>query len=260
MKKYILAFLLIIVGFTSSTQTATNFTCDDCLDGTHDLFSELDNGKVIVLCWVMPCATCIAPSKTAYNIVNSFQTSHPNRVFFYLVDDFADTPCSSLNSWANSNAMPESAFSLRFVNSTISMTDYGSAGMPKIVVLGGGAHTVFYNVISTVNAVNLQKAINDALAAGSGVEDLNSALFSVSLFSDLSDSKASLSVNLKSLSNITVDLYNVVGKKVTGIYDGKCNTGNNEIKINTAGFSNGIYFVKVSVADRTKILKLVISN
>ncbi len=260
MKHFYLFVISIIIGVTGFAQTATNFTCNDCSGGSHDLFTELDAGKVIVLCWVMPCSTCIPNSKTSYNVVNSYQTTYPNRVFFYMVDDYANTTCTSLNSWANTNGMPEASFSLRFSNASISISDYGAYAMPKIVVLGANTHTVFFdNSVTTFNAANLQTAINNALTA-TGVNEPGSDFYNISLYPVPSNGQTTLSLGLKSISEIKIELYNVVGKKVSEIYNHQLNSGYNEIRINTSDLTNGIYFIKIGVADRNKILKLIVSN
>src|SRR6187455_3648496 len=159
--KKVLTFLVMLIGLGSlQAQTATNFTCNDCSGVSHDLFTELDAGKVIVLIWVMPCGACSGPSATCYNTVDAYQASNPGRVFLYMADDVANSSCASINNWANGNGAPQNAYSLRFSNADIDMSDYGSAGMPKIVVLGGTSHTVFYNVNNAVNATALQSAID----------------------------------------------------------------------------------------------------
>jgi hypothetical protein len=262
MKQLYTLFISVIFSISLNAQNATNFTCNDCSGGAHDLFTELDAGKVIVLCWVMPCSTCIPNSKTTYNVVNSYQTTNPGRVFFYLADDYGTTPCSSINSWANGSSVniSESAFSLRFSNSTIKMTDYGSSGMPKIVVLGGATHSVLFNsTVNTFNATNLQTAINNALAA-TAVVGLSSEILNVSLFPVPANNQTTLTINIKSLSNVKVEIFNIVGKRVSEIFNNQLNSGNNEIQINTSDLTNGVYFVKVNADDRNKIIKLIVSN
>ncbi len=248
----------MIIGVTCFAQTATNFTTNDCNGVSHDLFTELDAGKVIVVCSVDPCGGCIAPSKTTYNIVNSYQTTNPNRVFYYLADDWTVTTCAALNSWANSNGIPESSYSLRFPNVAISMTPYGGAAMPRILVFGGNAHTIFYNAI-TANVTNLQTAINNALAA-TEVDNLSSELFNVSLFPVPYNIQTTLSINLKSISNVKVEVYNIVGKKVLDVYNSQLKSGDNQLNIKTSDFDNGMYFIKVSVADKIKTIKLIVSE
>ena len=176
MKNYLLTLILAGVTSVSVAQTAVNFTCNDCAATSHDLYTELNAGKVIVLCWVMPCGACTGPALTTYNVVQSYQANNPNTVFMYLCDDYGNTTCASLNSWANNIGVTNT---IRFSNSAIDMMDYGSTGMPKIVVVGGSNHTVYYNSNNTVDATNLQNAINSALLAtginepGSSISTLN---------------------------------------------------------------------------------------
>jgi Leucine-rich repeat (LRR) protein len=162
MKKLLLILLALpMIGLAQTT--ATDFTTNDCDGITHNLFDSLDAGNVIVIAWVMPCGGCITPSLAAYDAAQTFAISHPGIVDFYLVDDYANTSCASLVNWGNSNSMP---LNTAFSSSAISMSDYGSAGMPKVVVLGGSSHSVYYNVNNNqINLNGVQTAINNALAA-----------------------------------------------------------------------------------------------
>src|SRR5258706_1435857 len=163
MKKFtLLFFMLLAAGFAGAQSVAKNFNCNDCNSNNHDLFTELDAGKVIVLCWVMPCSLCSGPASSANSIVNSFATSNPGKVKFYLVDDVANTSCSSLNSWGASTGLTNYT---SFSNSSIKMTDYGITGMPKIVVLSGGSsHLVYFNQSDSLNTVTFNAAIKNAIS------------------------------------------------------------------------------------------------
>src|SRR5688572_17237395 len=157
MKKLLFTLFAVLAITFGCAQTATDWTVNDCAGNPHTLFSELDAGKVVVITWVMPCGACIAPASTAANTVTGF--GNPN-VIFYLVDDYGNTNCASMNSWASVNSITANA---KFTNAAIDMTDYGTAGMPKTVVLGGTSHTVFYNVNGAVSQSALQTAISNAL-------------------------------------------------------------------------------------------------
>lgn len=254
-------FFLLLAGFTftngSSQTTATNFTGNDCAGNPHDFFAELDAGKVIVLDWVMPCATCIGPSISAYNIAQGYQSSHPGRVLFYMVDDYANTSCSSLNGWATTNSMPNS---VRFVNAAIDMLDYGSTGMPKIVVLGGTSHTIFYNANNSINTSTLTSAINSALAATTGIGENDNNIGSVALFPNPADSKTWISYSLTNNSDVKADIYNLVGEKITSVSYGKQSTGPNTISIDCSELSSGTYFVKLIAGTAEKTIKLSVSH
>ncbi len=137
---------------------AVDFTVMDCAGATHNLFNELDNNKIIVIAWVMPCSTCITDPLAASNIVNNYASSHPGRVKFYLVDDYANTPCNGLDGWALAYGFSNIT---TFSHSDISMSGYGVDGMPKIVVLGGSNHRVYYN--ENESSIGVNAAIVQAL-------------------------------------------------------------------------------------------------
>jgi hypothetical protein len=157
MKNRLFALLTaVLMSNILNAQTAVNFTCKDCNDITHDLFTELDTGSIIVLCLVMPCGGCVAGSLTTYNVVESFKDAYPGKVFMYLCDDYADTNCASLTAWGNSNSLTNT---IKFSDAKINMLDYGSTGMPKVVVLGNPEHKVYFNANNSVNPTDLQTAI-----------------------------------------------------------------------------------------------------
>ena len=101
MKKILLinALFYFSVGVVFAQTTATDFTTDDCNGMSHQLFTDLDAGNVIVIGWVMPCGPCATYTLPAYDAVQSFAISHPGRVHFYMADDYANSTCSYLSGW-----------------------------------------------------------------------------------------------------------------------------------------------------------------
>lgn len=252
---FILFSLIFSIGFA---QTAVNFNCDDCLGVNHDLFSELDAGKVIVICWVMPCGSCVVPSLTTYNVVQSFQTSNPDKVFMYLVDDYANTSCSSLKSWGNNQGMTDVTC---FSNSAIKMSDYGSSGMPKVVVVGDASHTVFYNANNSVNGTALQTAIGAAIAATlTGMDESKDTFAETEFYPNPSTESSSLKFELESSSTVSLKILSNLGEMVQELSYPNLPQGSNLIEINTSGLSNGIYFIKISDGTLTKTIKVVINH
>ena len=139
MKKYILKSLLVlfVANISFAQTTATDFITNDCNGITHNLFDSLDAGNVIVICWVMPCTPCATYAGYASDAVQSFATSHPGRVKYYLADDYANNTCSYLSGWASNYNIATDAF---FSTTDLDMLDYGTVGMPKVVVLGKNTH------------------------------------------------------------------------------------------------------------------------
>lgn len=258
MKKSLLSLLISSAIITVSAQTATNFTTNDCTGASHTLFTELDAGKVIVMCWVMPCATCIAPASTDAATVQSFASSHPGRVKFYLLDDNGGTTCTTLNSWANTNSITADA-TFQNAGNAVKMTDYGTAGMPKTVVLGGTSHTVFYNTNGSVSSTALQSAITNALNSTTGIAE-QEYFSSLNLFPNPADSRSEISYTLNASSNVKIEVYNIVGEKAATVFSGFQNAGEQSMSIDTQKLSNGIYFVKLTSGSSEKTIKLSVAH
>lgn len=257
MKKVLLFCSALFIGTSMSAQTtATNFIGSDCASGLHNFFTEMDAGKVIVLVWVMPCATCIGPSQSAYSTAQSFSSSHPGRVLFYLADDYGTTACSTLNSWATTNSMPNST---KFSNAAIDMTDYGSTGMPKVVILGGTNHTVFYNANNTFSSSAMSAAILNALNSTTGIiEPVN--VFSLNVFPNPANALTSISYSLESSSDVEIEIFNLVGEKTKSVFSGNQNAGEHTADIDCTKFSSGIYFMKLSTGKLEKTIMLSVSH
>jgi hypothetical protein len=238
------------------SQTATNFNVNDCNGVNHDLFNELNSGKVIVLCWVMPCSTCEAPAKSAHDIVQSYSVSNPGQVLFYLCDDFGTTSCATLNNWAASKGLTN--FTL-FSSNQIKMSDYGSNGMPKLVVLGGGStHTVYDNQNNTLNITTFSTAINTALAnSPTGLAQNTIIPLKNSIAPNPVSNELNLSYYSASTGNVKMEIYNLIGEKVltksTFVV-----SGNNKVSINVSELAKGEYFLKLEQGTLSETLKFII--
>lgn len=261
MKKLLLIASILIMGmsFLKSQTTATNFNCSDCSNTNHDLFTELNSGKVIVIVWVMPCTSCIGPAQSAYTEVQNYASSNPGQVKYYLCDDAANTSCATLTSWANANSL--NGASAIFSNSAIVESTYGSGGMPKIVVLGGSNHTVFYNQNGTLDVAGFNTAINNALAAAVGIEENTIDNFKLALFPNPTvNSKALVTYNLKSNEEITIEVYNALGAKVKNFLKEHQSIGKHEQQIDLSYLTAGVYFIKLRNNDKTDIIKFIVSE
>ncbi len=261
MKKLLLTSLAFICALFSFGQTASNFNCNDCSAVNHDLFTELNSGKVIVIAWVMPCGACIGGGLAGYTTVQNYSVTNPGQVKFYLADDVANTTCASLTTWGNTNGMtnPDARFSDALVN----MAGYGAAGMPKVIVVGGTSHTVYYNQNgASVTASGIQTAINNALAAiAAGVkENTNNTFASANVYPNPSNSSSSISLNLQRESKIKIEVQNLLGQKVSEVFNGTLPQGENTLKINTSELSNGNYFVSFSDGNSSNQIKLIVSH
>lgn len=253
MRKQLLSFLAVSISAISIAQTAPNFTANDCASVNHDLYTELNSGKVIVITWVMPCNSCIAGATAAQNAVNSFSTSNPGQVLHYVADDYANTTCAALGTWCTTNSINPNA---RFSNSSVNMTGYGTAGMPKVVVLGGTNHAIYYNVNnSSVNQGNITTAINTALAATTGINEQINSPFSTKISPNPVNNE--MKVTFHSNNAVSIEIINIVGQVVRTF---SAEGNGNEITIDTESLSNGSYFVKITNGKKSETVKFIIAH
>lgn len=253
MKNSLLVLLLLCAGIFATAQTAPDFSCNDCNDTPHNLYAELDNGKVIILCWVMPCPACVGPALTTYNVVQSFAADNSDKVQMYLCDDYANTSCKALKSWANANQINQVTF---FSDATIKMLDYGSNGMPKIVVIGGTDHTVFYNANNTVEPNALLSAITNALSIAH-TNKMETTAFSMTVSPNPAQNKAEVSFTLPAPAEVKIELYNLGGKMLQSYVQQKMNSGENSIQIPVHSLPTGVYLISLSDGNKKQFKNFI---
>ena len=255
--KKILLLALSVITLSGVSQTAVNFNVNDCSAANHDLFTELDAGKVIVIAFVMPCGSCIAPSLSAYTEVQNYASSYPGRVKFYLSDDVGTSSCTTITNWGTTNGIttPDAVF----CNTAVKQADYGTAGMPKIVVLGGPSHAVLFNQNNGLNVTNLNNAIMAGLTTGIN-ESLNGN-FQLSLFPNpVNNNKATVKYNLSSNTDVKIDIYNTLGAKVKSFTFEKQISGKHEEILELDILSDGIYFIKLNVENSSQTIKFTVTH
>jgi hypothetical protein len=254
MKKTLMIIIAILttLEFAYAQTTATDFTTNDCNGISHSLFDELDNGKVIVIVWVMPCTPCATYAGYASDAVQSFATSHPGMVKYYLADDYADATCSYLAGWvANYNITTDAIFS----DVKLDMADYGSPGMPKVVVLGKNTHTIYYN---ENNSGPTYKGVKDAitLALTPTVEINEQVVNSFSLTAYPNPTNGLLNVKYTSNTPVQFDVINMLGENV--FTQNTNNTKNTTIDV--SGLNKGFYFLQMITNSKTTSLKFTLNK
>ncbi|MEO6719829.1 MAG: T9SS type A sorting domain-containing protein, partial [Ferruginibacter sp.] len=80
------------------------------------------------------------------------------------------------------------------------------------------------------------------------------------LYPNPSSSKATISFKLKQDEDITVNVFDLQGKKVMTVSQPKRKVGNQLIALNTADLSNGMYMVQVVAGTETINMKMVVTH
>jgi hypothetical protein len=224
---------------------ATDFDATDCDGNAHNLFSELDSGKIIVIAWVMPCGPCGTFSLPAYASVLSYSVNHPGKVLFYMADDYGNSSCQDLNAFATTYQMTESTI---FIDPVIKMTDYGSNGMPKVVVLGGSEHKVYYNEKEgDITTQGVDAAIDEALGLSNRISENSNIQFQLNAFPNPANNLLNVSYELGQASELIFEVLNISGSNVMRTKnEGYKGTGIQTSEIDINGLSRGAYFLKAT--------------
>jgi hypothetical protein len=257
--KKLLSILFAFSIFISYSQTASNFNCNDCASVNHDLFTELNSGKIVVITWVMPCSACVSGALAAQAAVQSFSASNPGMVLNYVADDYANSSCTTIQNWCTTNGITAAT---KFANAAVSMSPYGTAGMPKVIVVGGSGYTVYYNQNnSTVTQSGIQNAITTALAANvTALKESNGSVSLMEVYPNPTNNAATLNLNLVKETKVKIEVENILGQKVMDVYNGNLNAGENSVKINTTELANGNYFISCSDDKASKKIKLIVNH
>ncbi len=262
MKRLILASVLFLAGGSLRAQTnAVNFTAPDCTSGSHTLFTELDNGNVVVLVWVMPCSSCVSDAKAAYDAAQTAAAAHPGKVLYWLADDVGNQNCTAINTWATANGIGSPVI-LDNTGTVVKESDYGGSGMPHVVVMSGADHKIYYNKLNGSNdGTAITTAINQALAAvASKVPDASNDM-SLKLYPNPAKNKISVDYNLRASADVNLEILNISGAVIKTIAQGVQGMGTHTAEINLDGqLPAGVYMLRINTGDGVASIKFTISE
>lgn len=261
MKRYILIISVLLSGIlnTYSQTNGTDFTATDCNGISHNLFSELNNGKVVVLVWVMPCGTCISDAIGAYDATKYFSTNYPGKVIYYLVDDFGNTNCSSLSSWASKNGIGTDISIFSNAGIPISENAYGGSGMPHVVVLGGTDHKIFLNLKNGANnEIAIQNAIAEALnltASSETSKEINNIVLAPNIVKD----KLNILYNLEKATDVQFSITDINGSVIMNqlLPNQQIGLNKHEIEI-SSDLISGNYYLQLKAGIQYKVVKFTV--
>ena len=244
LKSLIFCGLVLVLSTGLVAQQSVNISTQDCTGALHDLYSELDNGKVVILCWVMPCSQCILPSIQCATAAKNFQTSNPGRVSCYIIDDYGNTNCKSLMSWGAQFGISPNAQTAFFSNEYINMSDFGLAGMPKIVLMGGTDHKVLYHDENTVDSAALSLAIASQLSNANDVRS-DEQMPTISCYPNPTD--ASVTISFPSTINplAIIQVLDEQGKLVMNSSVSDALYTSNALRLQTTSLSTGCYVLQI---------------
>jgi hypothetical protein len=220
--------------------TAVDFTAGDCNTGaSHNLFSELNQGNVVVLEFaMMNCVPCVTAGKGIEDIVAEFASTGKVKFYTFGFDNSID--CADMLDWLSDNSMEH----LVFAGDETQLDYYGGMGMPTVVVTGNASHKVYYQHLGYSPSQNhhITTAIEEALADGTtgiGSAGAEEFAFSPNPFGNFLDVQVP-----KSSAINEVVLANITGKTVLSQNMNR----QSSIRLLTEQLSPGIYFLNLKAS------------
>ncbi len=138
---------------------------------------------------------------------------------------------------------------------TTSTVDTSSAKNPVFTYAANGTYTVRLIASNAFLADTITKTVT---VTATDVKEVNIALNQIAIYPNPANENVTVSFDLLNANDVQIDLIDITGKTIRATNSMRFSSGMNEISLNTADITQGIYFVKVSTTELSKTTRLVI--
>lgn len=177
-----------------------------------------------------------------------------------MADDYANTACSSIKAWANNNSMGDA--DAYFSDSKLNMSDYGTPGMPKVIVVGCSEHKVYFNKNYTASGIG--EAIDEALlecnTINTSVDEIGKDSFNMNLFPNPAQNIVNVSYEMMESSLVTIGVINMMGETVQKVSNSVQNAGTNEFQFETDLLKDGLYLLRIQSTKGSQVVKFSVAH
>ena len=139
---------------------------------------------------------------------------------------------------------------------TLTLNDASGTG------LAGGFYIITdeaTNVLWTGPAFTDMVTTGMAYDSQVGVEE-NESLTQLEVYPNPVNQFANINFSMTQKGAIDIALFDMLGRKITQVYEGKMNAGNQSIILNAESLEDGLYFVKIQMNNQTITKKIVVGK
>lgn len=254
--------LLAAIAFTlevsTAQTTAMDFNMNDCNGQMHNLYSELNQNKVVILEFFMTnCNPCITAGTSLNKMHEGLQSTYPGQVLYYHFSFNNSTNCTVISDWVTSHSYN----SVPFDSGAAQVAYYGGFGMPTVVVVAGAEHEILFTGLgfSSSDTSEIADAVHEFFITSS-VDELPKAIASLSVFPNPAANQAIVKIQLNEPTTLQLQLTDLSGREISTIYSGKAPAGFMEHSINTTAVADGIYLIKVVANGNESFSKLQVMH
>lgn len=244
-KAIFFTLFFFLTAAAGSAQTAIDFTLTDCSGTSVNLFSTLNQGKVVVLVYEHQCGSCTNGALNIKTVINTYYSGNNAIQLMYL--DNGGYNCAMIANWiTNNNLVP----GLTFEYSSSLTSPYGS-GMPVIIVAAGSNHKIYLQANDISDTASVHSAIKNALAdLSSAVELLPSVKTNFKIYPNpVVTGKMSIYFNKNITSPVTADIVDITGTIVKHSIILESFTNDKTREVSVSDLKDGMYFIRVYSSD-----------
>ncbi|MEP7264481.1 MAG: T9SS type A sorting domain-containing protein, partial [Bacteroidota bacterium] len=127
----------------------------------------------------------------------------------------------------------------------------------NIWVMSRGKGAAIFNPGGIIGYDCMDKTLQTCISTGVSESIINSNS-PLTVFPNPFSTSTTLTFNLEKAETVSINIYDVTGRKTKTVFTGNLSTGKQEIKIDAEYFTSGIYFCEVKTASQTFKTKLII--
>jgi hypothetical protein len=281
MKKITLSLLMTCFAFLSNAQwqadgtvLTSTFTMKDMNNVNYDLFTILNSGKHLLIdfsaTWCGPC--------WSYHTTHVMDKYHDKygptgtavkdaQVILYETDpstttaDVQGTTSGTQGNWTTGTTHPIcNETSTSNVISKFLAPGTTSYGVPAVFVVC--KNKKLYKISTSLTT---ETGLRSYIAGKCGIfplssEDVMDIDFSYNLYPNPSASNSTIHVSLDKSNTVSYTVTNSLGQVVNSMPKTNMLEGTKDIELNTSSWSNGVYFVNLTVGARNVNAKLVVAH
>lgn len=251
MKKIYTSILALILtcSHINAQTTAVNFNMSDCNGNMHNLFSELDAGKVVIMeFFMLSCSPCIDAGNALDPMFTRLKATCSNNINYYQFGFTNSYNCSQITNWVTSHNFT----SVPIDSGAYQVGYYNGMGMPSIAVVAGKSHKVLY--LCNANTASFDVVKDTAVIADSirtffnckptGIKKPTQNISSISLVPNPASTNLSLSFDSKSEGVLQLSIVNLTGQKIMDFPKENIRTGIWNKTYELPHIPSGFYFIR----------------
>jgi len=266
MKKALLTIMIALAstGLFAQTglTTAVDFTVTDIHGNTHNLFDILASGQhVLIDFFFVDCGTCQAYQAQVNQVYADYGCNEGD--LFIMSVDQGDSDAYVQTYEDDYNGQHPSIGGNEGGGNAVASA-YGITAYPTVILIAPN-HDVVVQDIWPPTTANLNSSMSSngvsqqSCNSNTGIEDLANADFTgiAETYPNPASDESTIAFGLVSNSEVSFEVYNLLGSKVAQISKAEYDAGANKVDLPVYDLSSGNYFINMIVNDtRVNVKKI----